>query len=184
MALPADCAKVADMPTELKPAALRRRTTYLTARLAAATRRECVERLATVGLGQYQHAVLCCLEEFGPQIQKEVATRLGIDSGDVVAFVDDLQGLGLIERERDARDRRRQILTVTPEGRRILAAAEELLDQATDEAFSPLSPAERHLLHQLMLRVLSREEPGAWPEAGGEAEIWVEQGQVAHVSGS
>lgn len=147
----------------LRPAALRRRTTYLTARLAAEVRRRCTERLAELGLGQYQHAILCCLDEFGPQIQKEAATRLGIDSGDLVGFVDDLQDAALVERQRDPGDRRRQVLTLTPHGKQVLQEAERLLDQATAEAYHPLTPAEREALHGFMLRILAHGEPDAWP---------------------
>ena len=136
---------------------------YLTARLAAEVRRRCAESLAELNLGQFQHAILCCLDEFGPQFQKEVAARLGIDSGDMVGFVDDLQDAALVERQRDPRDRRRQILTVTSRGKRILVKAEKLLDAATAEAYSPLTPAERSTLHKLMLRVLAQNEPEAWP---------------------
>lgn len=148
----------------LKPAALRRRTTYLTARLAAETRRRCTERLGEVGLGQYQHAILCCLDEFGPQIQKEVAGRLGIDSGDMVSLIDDVQNAGFVNRERDPRDRRRQILTLTPRGKEVLGEAERNLDLATAEAYSPLTPDEREALHTLMLRVLAHSDPEAWPQ--------------------
>jgi MarR family transcriptional regulator, lower aerobic nicotinate degradation pathway regulator len=147
------------------PAALRRRPTYALARLAAASRRRCAKHLATVGLGQHQHAILCCLAEFGPQMQKDTAVRLGIDSGDIVAFVDDLQDAGLVERRRDERDRRRQILTLTPAGQQALAEAERQLDRATRETFQPLTVAERAQLHQLMARVLAHEEPGSWPVA-------------------
>ena len=150
----------------LKPAALRRRTTYLTARLAAETRRQCTEQLAALGLGQYQHAILCCLDEFGPQIQKEVAVRLGIDSGDMVSFVDDVHQAGLVDRERDPKDRRRQVLTLTARGKHVLAEAERSLDQAATKAYQPLTADERRELHRLMLRVLAHGDPQAWPSDG------------------
>ena len=158
-----------DNAPALRPAALRRRTTYLTARLAAEVRRRCTESLAELGLGQYQHAILCCLDEFGPQIQKEVATRLGIDSGDLVAFVDGLQDAALLERQRDPRDRRRQVLTMTPHGKQVLEEAERLLDQATAEAYQPLAPAERETLHGYMMRILAHGEPGAWPSEANDS---------------
>jgi MarR family transcriptional regulator, lower aerobic nicotinate degradation pathway regulator len=147
----------------LKPAALRRRTTYLTARLAAETRRRCTERLAQAGLGQYQHAILCCLDEFGPQIQKEVAARLGIDSGDMVSLVDDVHNAGFVDRERDPRDRRRQVLTLTPRGKEVLGEAEHNLDLAAAEAYQPLTQNERATLHELMARVLAHGDPEGWP---------------------
>jgi DNA-binding MarR family transcriptional regulator len=165
MEIPMSPAKLVDMENApaVKPAALCERTTYLTARLAAATRRHCAQRLAEAGLGAGQHAILCCLDEFGPQIQKEVAARLEIDPGDLVAFVDDVQRAGLVERTRDPRDRRRQVLTLTGRGKEVLDGAERGLDRAADEAFRPLTQAERAMLHGLMLRVLAHADPAAWP---------------------
>ena len=112
----------------LLPAALRDRTSFVLIKLAALARQGCAGQLAAVGLSQHQHAILCCLDEFGQASQKDVGARLGIDGGDIVAFVDGLQGAGLITRERDERDRRRQILGITTAGRRLLRRVERLMD--------------------------------------------------------
>jgi MarR family transcriptional regulator, lower aerobic nicotinate degradation pathway regulator len=145
------------------PSALQHRQTYQLARLAALGREFCAERLASLGLRQQQHAILCCLAEFGPECQSDVAARLGIDSGDMVGLVDALQRAGLVARQRDERDRRLQILTLTPDGRRVLRRADKLLDQAATAMFEPLDAIESGELRRLMLRVLAYHEPGAWP---------------------
>jgi DNA-binding MarR family transcriptional regulator len=145
------------------PSALQRRQTYQLARLAALGRAICTDRLAPVGLRQQQHAILCSLAEFGPECQNDVAARLGIDSGDMVGLADELQGADLLTRQRDEHDRRRQILSLTPAGRRVLRRADKLLDQAAAELLEPLDPVERGELRSLMLRVLAHHEPGAWP---------------------
>jgi DNA-binding MarR family transcriptional regulator len=146
----------------LLPAALRTRSGFVLARLAALARQECAEQLATVGLSQHQHAILCCLDEYGPACQKDVAGRLGIDGGDIVAFIDGLQAQGLVVRERDQRDRRRQILTITPSGKRLLQKVEHLLDKTEPGVLAALSPEQRATLHQAALAVLSRHDPEAW----------------------
>jgi DNA-binding MarR family transcriptional regulator len=152
--------------TERLPAALRHRISFALIRLAAVARQHCAEVLAEAGLLQHQHAILCCLDEFGPAFQKDIAGRLGIDSGDIVAFVDKLQAAGLIRRERDTRDRRRQLLSITDDGRRELKRIERLFDEAEPGALGVLTADERAELHRMATRVLERHTPQAWSDRG------------------
>jgi DNA-binding MarR family transcriptional regulator len=151
----------------LLPAALRARPSYALARLGTLVRQECAARLAEAGLSQHQHAILCCLNEFGPACQRDIAARLGLDSGDIVAFLDRLQQGGLVVRERDQRDRRRQVVSLTADGQRTLIAAEELLDAAGPGALAALSAPEQDELARLAARVLAREAPAEWTVPAG-----------------
>ena len=146
----------------LLPAALRDRTSFVLIKVAALARQGCAERLAAVGLSQHQHAILCCLDEFGPASQKGIGTRLGIDGGDIVAFVDGLQRAGLITRERDERDRRRQILGITAAGRRLLRRVEKLMDAAEPGPLAALTPQQRTLLQACATAVLAADAPQSW----------------------
>jgi DNA-binding MarR family transcriptional regulator len=146
----------------LLPEALRGRTSFVLIRLAALLRQDCAERLAGLGLSQHQHAILCALAEFGPAAQKDVAARLGLDSGDLVAFLDGLQRAALISRDRDDRDRRRQILTITASGHEVLARAEAALDEGAQETLGALDQRERAELRRLGLRVLVERTPEHW----------------------
>ena len=65
-------------------------------------------------------------------------------------------------RERDERDRRRQILTLTAAGQRVLGEIEERLDAAEPGALAALTAAERAVLHDYAVRVLAAAMPGAW----------------------
>lgn len=144
------------------PAALRHRTSFALIRLAAVARQHCADVLAQAGLSQHQHAILCCLDEYGPAFQKDIAGRLGIDSGDIVAFVDKLQVAGLIKRERDTRDRRRQLLSITDDGQRELKRIEQLFDEAEPGALGALSADQRADLHRMATQVLEHHAPQAW----------------------
>jgi DNA-binding MarR family transcriptional regulator len=151
-----------DSSPSLLPAALRNRTSFVLIRLAALARQRCAEQLAAVGLSQHQHAILCCLDEFGQACQKDVASRLGIDGGDIVAFVDGLHQSGLITRERDQRDRRRQVLALTATGLRLLRRVEELMDEAEPGALAALTGEQRGLLHGWATEALADAAPQAW----------------------
>jgi DNA-binding MarR family transcriptional regulator len=163
---------VDDSEDLLLPAALRNRTSFVLIRLAALARQHCAGQLAAAGLSQHQHAILCCLDEYGRACQKDVAARLGIDGGDVVAFVDGLQQAGLITRERDERDRRRQILDLTASGRRLLGRVERLMDAAEPGALGALTEDQRALLHACATEALAADAPRSWVPgerlAGGE----------------
>jgi MarR family transcriptional regulator, lower aerobic nicotinate degradation pathway regulator len=156
------------VPEAQLPAALRARPSFALARLGILVRQQCAEQLAAAGLSQHQHAILCCLEEFGPACQRDVAARLGIDSGDIVAFFDGLQKRGLVLRERDQRDRRRQVVSLTSGGRQLLREIEEKLDAAEPGVLAALSDTERAEFCRLAVRVLAAREPAAWsaPAAG------------------
>jgi DNA-binding MarR family transcriptional regulator len=145
------------------PAALRRRTTFAIVRLAGDFRRRLNEELAQVGVSQHQHAILCCLAEFGAAFQKDVAARLGIDTGDTVALVEGLERAGLITRQRDPRDRRRQILEITELGTAALLRIEETMDRVEREELITLSDQDRAALHDAAVRALTHHTPGAWP---------------------
>ena len=149
-------------PETLLPSALRGRLSFALARLGGLARQECADQLAAAGLSQHQHAILCCLDEYGPACQKDIALRLGIDSGDIVAFIDALQATGLILRERDQRDRRRQIVSITADGTRTLRKVEGMLDAAEPGILAALTEAERGELQRWAVRVLARQAPAGW----------------------
>jgi MarR family transcriptional regulator, lower aerobic nicotinate degradation pathway regulator len=155
----------------LLPAALRSRPSFVLTKLAALARQQCADQLAAAGLSQHQHAILCCLDEYGPAFQKDIATRLDIDSGDIVAFIDGLQDQELVVRERDQRDRRRQVLTITPNGKKTLQRVERTLDNTKPGVLAALNPDQRDALHQMALLILGCHDPDAWrgPDASEPA---------------
>jgi DNA-binding MarR family transcriptional regulator len=78
-----------------------------------------------------------------------------------VAFFDGLQKRALVVRERDERDRRRQVVSITPAGRRTLREIEDLLDSAEPGILATLSEAERAAFHETATRLLAAHETAA-----------------------
>jgi DNA-binding MarR family transcriptional regulator len=62
--------------------------------------------------------VLSVLRADHPLSQQEVAEQLGVDRTTMVALVDALESKGLVERHRNAADRRKNIVQLTSAGRR------------------------------------------------------------------
>ena len=79
-----------------------------------------------------------------------------------MAVIDGLQAKGLARRERDERDRRRQIVSLTASGKRTLRKVERMLDAAEPGVLAALTETERGELQQWAVRVLARQEPAGW----------------------
>src|SRR4051795_10669292 len=106
------------MPEELVDSAL-----FLLKRLGMSAKEGSFAAYESVGLHPYHHAILAVLDEGERETQGQIADALGYDRGQLVGLLDELEDAGLLERERDKVDRRRQIVRLTPDGRRALAKA-------------------------------------------------------------
>lgn len=132
---------------------LSRRPGFILVRAALRVRQVYAEALADVGLLPNQHAILSTLEELGPCHQKELATRVVVDQGDIVAYLDGLQDNGYVVRERDPNDRRRQIVTITDAGREKLTESDHALDRVEADIFSKMSAKDRDHLTKTAARL-------------------------------
>ncbi|MFE9099602.1 MarR family winged helix-turn-helix transcriptional regulator [Actinomadura geliboluensis] len=102
--------------------------------------------------------VLWCVARSGPLSQRAVAERLRMDAGDLVGIVDALEEAGHLERRRDPEDRRRYALEVTEAGRLFLGAGLDARVRLNEALFAPLSPQERALFRDMLLRVLAHHD--------------------------
>ncbi|GAA3809357.1 MarR family transcriptional regulator [Nocardioides panacisoli] len=101
-------------------------------------------------------SVLLLLEGREPESQQQAAGRLGVDRTTMVGLLDSLEGKGLVARQPDAADRRRNVIVVTDAGRRALKKAKAASDRAERELLADLSPAEGRQLRDLLARILAR----------------------------
>ncbi|WP_369031251.1 MULTISPECIES: MarR family winged helix-turn-helix transcriptional regulator [Streptomyces] len=109
--------------------------------------------LAREGLKMWHHVVLSAVAELGPVAQAELVRGVGLDAKDMVGVLNDLQDAGLVVRAPDPHDRRKNAVTLTPDGRRLLARCERAARRANDELLAPLTVVERELLTSLLTRV-------------------------------
>jgi len=110
--------------------------------------------MAWLDARRHHYVVLAALDEQGPASQAELGRRTHIDGSDMVAAVNELVERGLVARTLDTIDRRRNLVRLTPAGRRQLQELDQLLDKAQDSLLAPLSPDERRQLVDLLGRVV------------------------------
>ncbi|QKG18986.1 MarR family winged helix-turn-helix transcriptional regulator [Actinomadura verrucosospora] len=102
--------------------------------------------------------VLWCVARSGPLSQRDVAERLRMDAGDLVGIVDALEEGGHVRRRRDPADRRRYALEATEDGRAFLEESLLARRRLNEVLFEPLSPDERRLFREMLLRVLAHHD--------------------------
>ncbi|WP_055585609.1 MarR family winged helix-turn-helix transcriptional regulator [Streptacidiphilus griseoplanus] len=103
-------------------------------------------RVEALGLKPKHAGLLAALDAGQAASQQELARRLGVAPSLIVALADQLQGLGALERVRDPEDRRRQVLGLTAEGRRLLSACVAAAQAADEELTSGLGDTQRAAL--------------------------------------
>ncbi|MDP9308002.1 MAG: MarR family transcriptional regulator [Actinomycetota bacterium] len=148
------------LPEELLASA-----TFLLKRLGFAAKERSLKAYEPTGLHPYHHAILLVLSERSLETQGAIADALGYDRGQLVGLLDELEEQGLVERRRDANDRRRHLVSLTPDGKRTLRRLRALSHQTEDEFLAPLSDEERATLHALLLRLAEKHEPRCAPFA-------------------
>ncbi len=85
--------------------------------------------LAPHGITPVQYAVLKVLATDGPLSGAEIGKRMVLDSASVTGVLDRMEGLGLIERRPDPKDRRAQQVAVSPASLGMLAELDAGMDR-------------------------------------------------------
>ncbi len=141
-------------PEELVSSAL-----FLLKRLGMRAKEQSVEAYEQAGLHPYHHAILAVLAEGSRETQGAIAGALGYDKGQLVGLLDELEEAGFVVRQRDQADRRRQVVEMTPAGRKALDRARRLSARLEEKFLSSLSDGERAQLHALLLRLAEQHLP-------------------------
>lgn len=150
-------AEAADRPDDgaaKTPDRLRRRASRQLSQLTARSDRLINEGLAQVDARKWHYAVLASLQDFGPGSQAALSGRTGIYRSDMVGVLNELAERDLVERAPDPDDRRRNVISISPQGRRHLRRLDKVLDDLHDALLAPLTPAERDEFLQLLTRLL------------------------------
>jgi MarR family transcriptional regulator, lower aerobic nicotinate degradation pathway regulator len=150
-------------PPNRPPRELVKSTSFLLKRLGFAIKERTMDAFEQRGASPYQHGILCSLSESRAETQAQIADALGYDRSWLVGLLDELEEEGLIERKPDPADRRRNVVTLKPEGEKRLLELRGLSKQVEDEFLAPLSKEERSQLHALLLKLAEYHDPRYGP---------------------
>jgi len=147
------------VPSPVPPGAPRHaQAAYLLARIGRTQSARFAERMRSLGLRPKHFAVLNGIALAGGGSQHELGGRMGLDPSGLVGAIDELEGMGLVERRRDPADRRRYVLELTAEGTATLRRARRLVSDGARELLGALDDAEVDTLVELLGKVAAGAE--------------------------
>ena len=127
------------------------------------------DSVAAAELTPLQFAVLAYLNKRNgePGIdQNSLAARLGVERSHVSLLVEELGNRALVERRVNDADRRARILRLTAKGEKIFDQLRGKNAAANERVLDPLTPQERALLFDMLLRIIEHNTAHARPGAG------------------
>src|ERR1700734_4178809 len=105
--------------------------------------------LEELGVTNGQFAVLEALLHLGPMCQHTLGQKLLRSGGNVTLVVDNLERHGWVRRERQKEDRRKTLIRLTAEGRRVIDAAFPPHVKVVTKEFGRLTLADQETLRRL-----------------------------------
>lgn len=100
-----------------------------------------------------QFAALARLYEAGGISQSHLGMLVAMDAATIKGVIDRLKARGLVALARNETDRRRLIVSLTEEGRRMIERLAPLARRVTQETVAPLSERELETLIRLLARL-------------------------------
>ena len=126
---------------------------YAASRAAITMRRVFVRHLGPLDLKVVEFSILVLVAS-NPQINpKRLGQALDVSAPNMAVTLDRLVDRGWVERVRSTQDRRAMHIHLTPKGKELVQRAEKIAATMENAALRVLSPAERALLIELLMKV-------------------------------
>ena len=129
------------------------RPTWLLGRANARSQALLADAFVQAEMRGYHFRVLAALEEHGPTSQADLSRTTGIDTSDVVAAVNHLVSTGLVRRQPDEVDRRRNVISITKSGLIAVDRVGSVVDRVQNAVLEPLSENERKTFLRLLAKL-------------------------------
>jgi DNA-binding MarR family transcriptional regulator len=111
------------------------------------------EALRPLGLRPPHFGVMNLIEAAPARTQHELGSQSMIDPSSMVAVLDELENLELVERRPNSADRRKHEIHLTSKGKRTLGSARRAAAEFIDELLEPLTERERETLRKLLRKL-------------------------------
>ncbi len=144
-----------DLMTADAPASITQDVVVLLARASGNALRTANAALEPFGFRARHYATVKIAAEGGGVPQRQIGAVLGLDPSAVVALVDDLESLGLVQRQPDPDDRRTRLVSPTEAGLAMLERAAPVVGRVQAHAMAGLSAAERDTFVKLLSQIVS-----------------------------
>ena len=137
------------------PSSLRQSPSFQIERVRRHTKDEVEHTLGKHGSSMREFWILSCVME-RPLSQRQLSELLAIDASDMVRLIDSLEQHDWVKRDRDPKDRRRQIVTPTKKGSKahprlaedVAAAEDSALDMSTTKQLKSLKKLSKAILEE------------------------------------
>jgi DNA-binding MarR family transcriptional regulator len=126
---------------------------YVTTRAAVQLQKSFRRHIGPLKLKVVEFSILV-LVDTNPEVnQKQLGLALDVSPPNMAVTLDRMVQQAWVRRERSERDRRAQLIKLTPEGQALVTRARRISQTMETEALKVLSPGERALLVELLLRL-------------------------------
>jgi|JI8StandDraft_1071087.scaffolds.fasta_scaffold28169_4 MarR family transcriptional regulator, lower aerobic nicotinate degradation pathway regulator len=134
---------------------IREDVVVLLARASGAALRTANAALEPFGFRARHYATVKIAAEGGGVPQRQIGAVLGLDPSAVVALVDDLESLGLVQRQPDPDDRRTRLVSPTTAGLAMLETVSPVVGRVQERSMGGLTATERETFLHLLRRVIN-----------------------------
>ncbi|WP_410621646.1 MarR family winged helix-turn-helix transcriptional regulator [Amycolatopsis sp. cmx-8-4] len=138
---------------------------FLLAQVGAHAAQQFTERMTELDLTPAQVGLLRLVASRPGQSQQSLAKQLGTPATRLVPLVDGLEKRGLIERRRNAEDRRLYAVELSEDGRALLGRVGQAGAAHEQAVTAALTDDERDVLHGLLVKIADQQglTPGVHP---------------------
>ena len=137
------------------PTSLLESPSFQLERLRRRTREGVEAALQTQKTTLREYWVLTCLVAEAASSQSALSETLAIDASDMVRLLDSLESRNWVKRERDSKDRRRQIIASTKKGVKAHKELTVLVAKAEDEALDASTNKQLKHLRKLATAIIA-----------------------------
>jgi DNA-binding MarR family transcriptional regulator len=149
----ADEVVVASRDAALDQSGLMHLVGYAASRASIELKKSFSRHLGPLKLKAVEFSVLVLVDTNAEVNQKQLGQALDVSPPNLAVTLDRMVEQGWIRRERSERDRRAQLIRLTPIGQALVTRARKIAQTMENDALKVLSPAEKALLIELMQRV-------------------------------
>lgn len=152
--VPAAAAPARDAP--LDQSGLTHLVGYASTRAAIEMKKSFQRHMGPLKLKAVEFSILV-LVDTNPEVnQKQLGLALEVSPPNLAVTLDRMVAQGWVRRERSERDRRAQLVRLTPAGQALVKRARKISETMEQDALKVLSPAEQAMLIELLQRIAHR----------------------------